>query len=64
MDVCLDNMVDPQFLEVSIKASKTDPPFCKDVQIYLGRTGTDLCMVVVAVNYMVQRGDDSGPFFR
>ena len=62
-DVRLDNSVDPQFLEVCIKASKTDP-FHKGVQIYLGRTGTDLCPVVAAVNYMVQRGDDSGPFFR
>ena len=57
-DVHLDNSVDPQFLEVCIKASKTDP-FRKGVQIYLGRTGTDLCPVVAAVNYRVQRGDDS-----
>ena len=62
-DVRLDNSVDAQFLEVCIKASKTDP-FHKGVQIYLERTGTDLCPVAAAVSYMVQRGDDSGPFFR
>ena len=38
-DVRLDNTTDPQFLEVTIKASKTDP-FRQGVQVYLGRTVT------------------------
>ena len=61
-DVHLDNTVDPQLLEVSTKASKTDP-FRKGV-LYFRRTGTDLCPVAAAVSYMVQRGDDSKQFFR
>ena len=62
-DVRLDNAINPQFLEVTIKASKTDP-FRKGVQIYLGRTDSDLCPVAATLNYMVRRGNDSGPFFR
>ena len=62
-DVRLDNTTDPQFLEVTIKASKTDP-FRQGVQVYLGRTNTDLCPVAAVLSYMVYRGTDSGPFFR
>ena len=62
-DVRLDNTMDPQFLEVTIKASKTDP-FHQGVQVYLGRTNTDLCLVAAVLTYMVYRGTDSGPFFR
>ena len=62
-DVRLDNTTDPQFLEVTIKASKTDP-FCRGVQIYLGWTGEDLCPVAATLNYMVCRGADSWSFFR
>ena len=61
--MCLDNTTDPQFLEVTIKALKTDP-FRQGVQVYLGRTNTDLCPVTVVFSYMVHRGTDSGPFFR
>ena len=62
-DVRLDNVFNPRFLKVTIKASKTDP-FCRGVQIYLGRTESDLCPVAATLNYMVQKGNDSGPFFR
>ena len=41
-DVRVDSTVQPQFLEVLLKASKTDP-FWKGVMVYLGRTYSDLC---------------------
>ena len=40
-DVCVDSTAVPQYLVVSIKASKTDP-FHEGVSVYLGRTKSDL----------------------
>ena len=61
-DVCVDNTADPQYLEVHIKASKTDP-FRHGVSIYLGRSQADLCPVSAVLAYMVLRGTTPGPFF-
>ena len=57
-DVRLDSVTDPQFLEVTIKASKTDP-FRQGVQVFLGRTNSDLCPVAAVLNYMVRKGTDN-----
>ena len=43
-DVKVDSTSSPWYLEVRIKASKTDP-FRKGVSIYLGRGVADLCPV-------------------
>ena len=59
-DVCLDNAINSQFLKVTIK---TDP-FRGGVQIYLGRSESNLCPVAVTLTCMVRRGNDSRPFFR
>ena len=59
----MDSATDLQFLEVTIKASKTDP-FRQGVPVYLGRTNTDLCPVAAVLSYMVCRRTDNGPFFR
>jgi len=61
-DVKVDSTVNPSYLEVRIKASKTDP-FRKGVTVYLGRTNGDLCPVSAILAYMVQRGPEKGPFF-
>ena len=53
----------PQYLEIRIKALKTDP-FRRGVSIYLGRGLCDLCPVAAVLNYTVQRGSAPGPFFR
>ena len=60
-DVRMDSTTDLQFLEVAIKASKTDP-FCQGVRVYLGRTNTDLCPVAAVLSYMVRRGTDKTLF--
>ena len=62
-DVRAENTASPQYLEIRIKASKTDP-FRKGVSIYVGRGSCDLCPVAAVLNYMVQRGSAPGPFFR
>lgn len=62
-DVRADNTSSPQFLEVRIKASKTDP-FRVGVAVYLGRTNCALCPVAATLRYMVSRGGSPGIFFR
>ena len=61
-DVRVDNTTDPQYFEVHIKASKTDP-FRHGVSIYLGHSQADLCLVSAVLAYMVFRGPSPGPFF-
>ena len=62
-DVRADARKSPQYLQVHIKASKTDP-FRKGVSIFLGRAGGQLCPVAATLDYMVRRGNGSGPFFQ
>jgi hypothetical protein len=52
----------PQLVQVHLKASKTDP-FRRGVDVYLGRTGNDLCPVSAIAAYLVVRGRGRGPFF-
>ena len=61
-DVLVDNTIAPTFLQVRIKASKTDP-FLKEVSVFLGVTGCELCPVAATLDYMVRRGSTPGPFF-
>ena len=61
-DVKVDEVRKPSYVEVTIKASKTDP-FRKGVKVYLGTTGVALCPVAAILSYMVSRGSRPGPFF-
>ena len=61
-DVRADTQKIPEFLQVTIKASKTDP-FRKGVTIFLGRTQDELCPVAATLQYMVRRGSGPGPLF-
>lgn len=62
-DVAVDSTANPRVLKVRIKASKTDP-FRVGVNIFVGRTGNELCPVAAVLAYMVLRGPGAGPFFR
>ena len=62
-DVSVDSMEKPSRLQIRIKASKTDP-FRQGVDIFVGRTGNELCPVAAALAYMVQRGPGPGPLFQ
>ncbi len=55
-DVRLNSTTNPQWLEVRIKASKTDP-FCCGVSLYLGKTRKRLCPVAAILAHMVLRGN-------
>ena len=61
-DVNVDNRQNPKWLEVHIKASKTDPFRC-GVTIYVGATGKWLCPVASVLSYMAQRGNKTGSLF-
>jgi hypothetical protein len=62
-DVRVNDPSNPEFLEVRLKASKTDP-FRQGVSIYLGKTHSDICPVAAVLAYAVQRGQAPGPFFQ
>ena len=47
---------------MTIKQSKTDP-FRKGVDIFVGRTGTDLCPVGALLDYLQVRGAAPGALF-
>ncbi len=62
-DVRRDSGNPPRYLEVRLKASKTDT-YSQGVSVYLGVTGVELCPVAAILNYMVRRGASPGPLFR
>lgn len=61
-DVRVDNVSSPQYLQVIIKASKTDP-FRQGVAVFIGKAPGVLCPVTAILRYMVRRGSGQGPFF-
>ncbi len=61
-DLAVDHPAEPSTIKVHIKASKTDP-FRKGVDIFLGRTGSDLCPVTAMLDYLCARGSSQGPLF-
>ena len=61
-DIALDDNKRPSLIRVSIKQSKTDP-FRRGVDIFMGRTGTDLCPVSALLDYLQMRGSAPGPVF-
>ena len=61
-DIAVDNPVRPRVVRITIKQSKTDP-FCKGVDLYLGRTFADLCLVISLLNYLLIANATRGPLF-
>ena len=61
-DVAADSLERPEVIRVRIKASKTDP-FRVSMDIFIGRTGDELCPVTAILTYMVARGGRQGPLF-
>ena len=62
-DIAVDDSVSPSFVRVRIKQSKTDP-FRHGVELFLGRTHTELCPVAAILGYLVVRGSGPGPLFQ
>ena len=61
-DVKVDCHSAPTYVQVTLKASKTDP-FRQGVVLYLGATGKELCPVAAVLSFMVARGNIRGPLF-
>lgn len=62
-DVTIDNSSSPQTLQIYLKRSKTDQ-VGKGANIYIGKTGDELCPVSATLAYMESRGPNPGPFFK
>ena len=61
-DVAVDNRQDPRMVQIHLKQSKTHQ-FGPGVDVVLGTTGTPLCPVTAVIQYIDERGSQSGPFF-
>ena len=61
-DVRVDDRQSPSALQVTIKASKTDP-FRQGVVLHVGALGDSLCPVAAVLDYIVARGGKAGPLF-
>ena len=61
-DLAVDHKTSPSMIRVTIKQSKTDP-FRKGVDLFLGKSGADLCPVTAILNYLVVRKMAPGPLF-
>lgn len=61
-DIAVDSKSNPITVQVTIKQSKTDP-FRQGVQLYLGKTGSDICPVYAILPYLAVRGARLGPLF-
>ena len=61
-DARVNDRSSPEWMEVRIKSSKTEP-FSERVTIYIGATRSDLCPVAALLSYMVLRGNHDGPLF-
>ena len=61
-DLAVDEVQAPKVLKVHLKASKTDP-FRAGVDVYVGKTGTNLCPVGAMLDYLVVRGPGQSPLF-
>ena len=62
-NIKVDNHQSPIYLQVTLKASKTDP-FRQGVTLYVGATQSNICPVAAVLSFMVIRGDTPGPLFR
>ena len=61
-DLGVDSHYSPSYLQITIKASKTDP-FRQGVTLFIGASGGTLCPVSAVLNYMVAWGRSPGQLF-
>ena len=61
-DVAVDQHSNPSMVRIRLKQSKTDP-FRRGVDVFLGRTGVDLCPVAALLASVAVRPHFRGPLF-
>ena len=59
-DVAVDDPRNPAMLKIKIKQSKTDPVRW-EVNLFVGRTGLDLCPVAALLGSLTVQGSQPGP---
>ena len=52
-DISADNPSNSQVIRITTKQSKTDHPFRKGIDLYLGRTVTYVCPILLLINYLL-----------
>ena len=62
-DIEVDSREDPSMIKIHLKGSKTDQTR-RGMDLYVGKTGNELCPVAAILAYLVVRGRDDGPLFR
>ena len=60
-DIAIDSAGSPSLIQVSIKQSKTDP-FRKGVQLFLAKTGKNICPITAIMPYLALRGPKQGHY--
>ena len=63
MDIAVDSIQQPSFIQVTLKGSKTDQAR-QGIKLFVGRTNNDLCPVAAMLTYLSVRGFDRGPLFK
>ena len=59
-DTAMDSHTVPSVVCIHLRKAKMDP-FGRDILLYLGRTGTDICPVAALLNYLLIRPCGDGP---
>lgn len=62
-DIAVDDHRTPTVVRIHLRHSKMDQ-FGKGVDVYMGRTGDDLCPVSAILAYLARRRNAPGPLFR
>ena len=62
-DIAVDNTVNPTLLRIHLKGSKTDQTRI-GIDLYVGRTETELCPLSAVLAYIAIRGQDDEPLFK
>ena len=62
-NIVVDDHLAPTVVKIHLRCSKTDQ-FGRGVDVYVGRTGDDLCPVAALLAYLARRRNDPGPLFR
>ena len=61
-DIAIDSHTTPVVNRLNITHSKTDP-FCKGIQLFLGKTDHNICPIATILPYLALRGIKPGPLF-
>jgi hypothetical protein len=62
-DITIDSLAQPLLMKIHLKGSKTDQTK-QGIDLYIGKTGSEICPMSAILPYLAIRGQDDGPLFR